>query len=166
MLVLGPLFGTGSQVAGWLGLGSVFATAWEWLRPFVALVAIAWSAAVFHLGPGRAMPWRSSLPGGVLTGVWWLLASAGFRVYLGLSSGVNQVFGVLGGALILMTWMYLLSLGLVVGGELNAVWAHRHGVASAPRRHPRSDAAASAARRTFAWLRRSAAKIGRNGGTG
>jgi len=42
-----------------------------------------------------------------------------------LASG-NQVFGALGGSLILLVWIYLLTLGLLMGGELNAVLNERH----------------------------------------
>ena len=57
---------------------------------------------------------------------WWLVASTGFRLYLGLaSSGMNTVFGLLGGALSLLFWLYLLSMGLLVGAVCNSLIARR-----------------------------------------
>lgn len=121
MVVVGPLLGAGSTVAGALGLGSAFATAWDWLRiPAVLLVLVAWATAVYTFGPDHRSSISESLPGAVLAAAWWLLASYGLRWGLSLSTGGNQVFGALGGALILLAWIYLLALGLLVGGELNA----------------------------------------------
>lgn len=43
--------------------------------------------------------------------------SFAFRLYLEVASGTNPVFGVLGGAMILLIWLYLLSTGLLVGAS-------------------------------------------------
>ena len=134
MLVLGPLLGGGRQVAEWVGLGDVFATLWDWVRwPVVAVVVVAWAATIFHVGPNRRSTWRSDLPGAALTAVLWILLTVGFRGYLGVAGGGNQVFGVLGGSLVVLLWLYLLAIGLLVGGELNAVLARRAGVPAEPR---------------------------------
>jgi len=45
-------------------------------------------------------------------------------VYLGVFGG-NPIFGILSGALVVLVWMYLLSLALLLGAELNAVLAER-----------------------------------------
>ena len=64
--------------------------------------------------------------------VWWLVVSLGFRTYLdAASSGSNAVFGLLGGALSLLFWLYLLAMGLLVGAELNGILAVRNGVSIA-----------------------------------
>ncbi len=39
----------------------------------------------------------------------------------GASTTSNPVFGVLGGALVVLVWLYLLSAALLFGAELNAV---------------------------------------------
>lgn len=126
MLVVGPLLGAGTAVAGAVGLGEQFATAWDWLRlPVVILVLVAWSTTVLHLAPNHASPWRHDLAGAAFTTAWWLAGSVGFRYALALASGGNQVFGALGGALVLLAWIYVLALGLLLGGELNAVLSAR-----------------------------------------
>src|SRR5690606_11873992 len=52
MLVLGPLLGTGRDVADAVGLGNGFAVMWNWLRwPVAATVMVAWAATVLHLAP-------------------------------------------------------------------------------------------------------------------
>jgi membrane protein len=55
-----------------------------------------------------------------MTAVLWVVASFGFHFYLVLVAGGNPVLGAFGGGVIVMTWVYLLSLALLLGGELNA----------------------------------------------
>ncbi|MPY95898.1 MAG: hypothetical protein GEV08_23430 [Acidimicrobiia bacterium] len=131
MLVFGPLLGSAQDVASSLGLGSSFATAWRYLRvPFALAVMVAWAATVFHVGPSHRDPWRWDLPGACATTALWLLGGAGFRAYLAVNAeGPNAVFGALGGTLTLLLFVYVLSLALLVGGELNSILAARAGVA-------------------------------------
>ena len=124
-LVVGPLFGVGRHIAQWLGAAEVFGTLWQWAGVPVAFVALlAWAAGVFHSVPHHHVGWRQHIGGAALTGTLWLLVSAGFRLYLQLFGG-NPVFKILGGALVVLLWLYLLSLALLLGAELNAVLAAR-----------------------------------------
>ena len=130
MVVVGPLLGGGEELAERLGAGSVFTTAWDWFRwPVVFVVVVCWAASIYHFAPRRRTPWRSDLPGAVVSTVWWLAVSLGFRVYLdAAASGMNAVFGLLGGALTLLVWLYLLAMGLLVGAEINSVLNDRRGL--------------------------------------
>ena len=130
MVVVGPLLGGGEELAERLGAGSAFTTAWVWFRwPVVFVVVVCWAASVYHFAPRRRTPWRTDLPGAVVGTIWWLVVSLGFRVYLdAASSGMNAVFGLLGGALSLLIWLYLLAMGLLVGAEINRVLNDRRGV--------------------------------------
>ena len=123
MVVVGPLLGSGEEVAGRLGAGSAFTTAWVWFRwPVVFVVVVLWAASLYHFAPRSRTPWRSDLPGALVGTVWWLVVSLGFRTYVDVASqGVNAVFGFLGGALSLLIWLYLLAMGLLVGAEINSV---------------------------------------------
>ncbi|MDQ3620781.1 MAG: YihY/virulence factor BrkB family protein [Actinomycetota bacterium] len=127
MIVVGPLFGQGREVASLFGLGRGFGFIWRWLRwPLVFALLIAWATTLFYIGPNRRKErWRRDLPGATVAAVLWLVVSAGFNVYLQVAAETNPIYGVLGGGLILLVWLYLLSLSLLVGGELNAVLAMR-----------------------------------------
>jgi membrane protein len=122
LVVVGPLFGRGVDIVTKIGLGQEYDFLWSYLRwPVAFLSLIVWATTMFHLCPDRQDSWRSGLPGGLLTAVFWLAASVGFNVYLELVIRASPLLGALGGGLILMTWFYLLCLGLLVGAELNAV---------------------------------------------
>ena len=80
-------------------------------------------STVFHIAPDHHTPWRWDLPGALLTGVLWILFSGGFRLYLEVAQSGNEIFGVLGGALIVLLWFWVLALAALLGGELNALIA-------------------------------------------
>lgn len=126
-LVVGPFLGTGHDLAELIGLGPLFFATWSVLRfPLAAVGLVVWAATLFHVAPNRRSRWRDALPGAFLTTLLWMVASLGFHLYLRLAAGTNPVIGAFGGAVVVMTWVYLLGLALLLGGELNALLA-RHG---------------------------------------
>ena len=127
VVVVGPLLGRGEDVADVVGLGPVFVWFWDAARfPTLFLLVTGWLAFVFHIAPNRTTPWRASLPGALLTATLWLLATLGFSVYVRIVAESSPLLGALGGGVILLTWVYLLSIALLLGGEVNAIlYAHR-----------------------------------------
>ncbi len=124
-LVVGPLFGVGRKIAAWLGAADVYGAVWQWAGVPVAFAALlVWAALVFHSVPHRHVGWRQHVGGAALTGILWLVGSGGLRLYLQLFGG-NPIFGILGGALVVLLWMYFLSLALLVGAQLNSVLTER-----------------------------------------
>lgn len=126
VVVVGPLLGRGEDVADVVGLGPVFVWFWDAARfPTLFLLITAWLTFVFHVAPNRTTPWRASLPGALLTCTLWLLATLGFSVYVRIVAESSPLLGALGGGVILLTWVYLLSIALLLGGEVNAI-LHAH----------------------------------------
>ena len=133
LVVVGPLFGRGVDIVTRIGLGEEYDFLWSYARwPVAFLSLVLWATTMFHICPDRQDRWRRGLPGGLLTAVFWLAASVGFNLYLEVVVRSSPVLGALGGGLILMTWFYLLCLGLLAGAELNAVLLARR-VAAATR---------------------------------
>jgi len=79
-------------------------------------VLFLWAATVLHVAPDHATAWRTDAAGAALATAWWTVASLGLHLGLALASG-NQVFGALGGSLILLVWIYLLALGLLMAAN-------------------------------------------------
>jgi membrane protein len=122
LVVVGPLFGRGVDIVSSIGLGAQYTFLWSYLRWPVAFASLVfWATSLDYLCPDRVGRWRQGLPGGLLTALLWLAASVGFNVYLQVVIRSSPLLGALGGGLILMTWFYLLCLGLLVGAELNAI---------------------------------------------
>lgn len=129
-LVIGPLLGHESFLGGGL-LGAILGWLWRWFRyPTAAAILVLWAATIFHVAPNRRASWRGEIPGAAFSALFWLVATVLFSIYLRtLSSDTNAVFGVIGTAITLQLWLYLLAIGLVLGAELNAGLALRGGPA-------------------------------------
>jgi membrane protein len=129
VFVLGPLLGRGEQIADLVGLGGAFTFVWDVLRvPALVAVLIGWTMTLYRIAPSRHIRWRDTLPGAAAATVLWLAASAGLRLYLEVAADRNPVLGAFGGGIIVMLWAYLLSLVLLLGGELNALLHDRRGL--------------------------------------
>jgi membrane protein len=66
------------------------------------------------------------LPGVALAAVGWVVLKMLFGVYVAMSS-VSDAYGVVGGVILLVTWLYFSALVLLSGAALNAVLAGRSG---------------------------------------
>lgn len=130
LIVVGPLFGSGEELADDMGVGSWLATLWTWFRwPVVFALLVAWAATLYHVAPNHRSPWRYEFAGALVASVWWSVVSLGFRTYLdAASSGANAIYGLLGGALSLLFWLYLMAVGLLIGAEINSLIAVSRGV--------------------------------------
>ena len=120
LFVVGPFFGNGVAIARHFGFGEGFLTFWTWFRlPFAFAVFVGFAAVLFHVASDRPLPWRRNAPGAVATGVLWIGVSTGLQLYLRLAGNGPEIYAALGGALILLLWLYLLALSLIFGAELN-----------------------------------------------
>ena len=73
---------------------------------------------LYVLMPDRGVGVREAAPGALFAGVGWTLLSTGFGIYAA-TAGSFRLYGVIGGALLLVTWFYLGSLVFLLGAALN-----------------------------------------------
>ncbi|HEY0043090.1 MAG TPA: YihY/virulence factor BrkB family protein [Allosphingosinicella sp.] len=95
------------------------------LRIVSALVAIAvvgiGIAILYRHGPNRPdAPWAWVTPGSAAATILWLLATVGFGLYVSNFGNYNATYGSLGGVVVFLTWLYITSYVLLMGGELNS----------------------------------------------
>jgi membrane protein len=119
LLVFGPKIAT--VLAGWLGLGGFFTTMWNLISlPVVILCGLVGVGLVYHLAPATGERWRWVTPGAVLALGLWLAMSYGLRLYLQYFGNYNATYGSIGGVILLMLWLYLTSVVLLLGAEVDA----------------------------------------------
>jgi YihY family inner membrane protein len=86
-----------------------------------ALVAtFAVCALIYYVVPKGHVPWRGVWPGALFVTVTTAIANAVFPFYLG-QSNVDELGGALGFILVALIWFYVISLGLMAGGVVNAL---------------------------------------------
>jgi len=75
---------------------------------------------LYRYGPANKEKWKFLSTGSILATALAVLTSMGFNYYINNFSSYNKVYGSLGTLIILMLWLYLNSLILLIGFELNA----------------------------------------------
>ncbi|MBT3382610.1 MAG: YihY/virulence factor BrkB family protein [Prolixibacteraceae bacterium] len=75
---------------------------------------------LYYMAPAKKTKWRFISAGGTLATVLSILTLAGFTYYINNFSQYNKLYGSIGTLLIVLLLMYVMSLILLVGFELNA----------------------------------------------
>jgi len=103
---LGGLALVGAQIARWVGL-LVF-----------VMVALA---IVYRLAPDRDDPTFTWVAlGSVVATVLWLVGSLGFSLYVSNFGSYGKTYGALAGVVVLLLWLFLTSLMVLIGAEINS----------------------------------------------
>lgn len=82
---------------------------------------VAGLGVLYRIAPNRTpakLRWVSF--GSLLAALLWLLGSAGFSLYVNLFGHYNQVYGALGGVMVLLLWLFLTSFVVLLGAQINA----------------------------------------------
>jgi membrane protein len=99
---------------------SLLLTVWRLLSWPLALGIIAIGCAfIYRYGPSRWTKGTPIMPGAVLAAISWAIVSAMFRLYVTNFGNYNKVYGAVGAVIVLLLWLYMTSLVLLLGDQLN-----------------------------------------------
>jgi membrane protein len=105
----------GQTVRGWV------AVVGKMLRYTISLGAIVMGAMIlYYFAPNRRLAWRRVWPGAVLTTILWLASTSVFAWYVRHLANYNVMYGGIAAVVLLLVWMYVLSIIAFVGCEFNA----------------------------------------------
>jgi membrane protein len=119
VVLTGPIV---SDVAEPVGVSDTAVSIWnyaKWL--LIALLFLLMIGLIYYASPNvkqRGFKWIT--PGGLVALVVWLVASAGFALYVSQFGSYNKVYGSMAGVVIILIWMWLTNLAILFGHELNA----------------------------------------------
>jgi membrane protein len=89
--------------------------------PVLLLVLMAMVAGLYYIAPNVRQPrLRWVTPGGIVAVLTWILASAGFGLYVSHFGSYGKTYGTLGSVITFLVWMWLSNLALLFGGELDS----------------------------------------------
>jgi membrane protein len=116
-----------NQVGGWLHLGPAFVLAWKVIQFPLALVGLFLLAFVMiYFLPNLKQKKSHAIVGAAVTTALWLVATLLFRLYI-QHFPPNPAYGIIGGIIVLLTWMYYTMFVMLVGGELASELHHGTG---------------------------------------
>ena len=120
MIVFGKPIGT--YVFGLIGATAVFNIIWLFLRYFIplALMFVTFSL-IYGYVPNRRLKYNTIIVGTIFTTLGWIFTSVLFSFYVNNFANYEKVYGSLGGVIALISWLYISTLIILIGGELNAI---------------------------------------------
>jgi membrane protein len=116
-----------NHIGGALHLGSVFVTIWKIIQfPLALLGLFALAFVMIYFLPNLRQKKSHAVVGAIATTILWLVATMLFRIYI-QHFPPNPAYGIIGGVIILLTWMYYTMFVMLVGGELASELHHGTG---------------------------------------
>jgi membrane protein len=93
---------------------------WDLLLLFVPmLLTIGMFTFIYLVASARSMPFKEALIGGLAAGVLWQIAKLAFNWYiLHFADWYASIYGLLGGLVALLLWIFYTSLLLLLGAEI------------------------------------------------
>lgn len=127
LVIIALIFGEilGRRLFEIFGQGEVFLVIWENTRFIIPMVAMALTfALLYKFSPcssfRKTIKLKTTMPGAVFTTVGWVFVSLLFSYYVSNFGKYSTTYGSLGGVIVLLIWLYLSSMIMVLGGEINA----------------------------------------------
>lgn len=99
---------------------------WDLLQYAVPLlVMFIVFTLLYWIAPSRRLALREVVPGALFSTFGWIATSVLFSVYVNQFSDFTKTYGSLGGVMILLIWLYISSIIILAGGEINAILLKR-----------------------------------------
>jgi membrane protein len=109
-----------------LGLGGWSSTIAAWLRwPLLVVGVLVGLSVLYRFGPSpHGARWRWLTPGSALATFLWVIGSAALSFYLSNFGNYDATYGSLGAVIGFMMWMWMSSIVVLLGAQLNDTLDH------------------------------------------
>lgn len=102
---------------------NIVLNSWYFIRyTFIIILMITVFAMIYYYVPvvkGKKL--IKVIPGAIFATVAWIGISMGFTYYVNNLSNYSALYGSIGAVIILMIWLFLTSMIILLGGEINAI---------------------------------------------
>lgn len=122
-LVFGEIIG--NMIFDYIGLTEKFIIIWQYLRVIISVgFMILTFTLLYKFSPSirnnNKIKFKHTLPGAIFTSIGWIIISGLFYFYVNNFGNFGKTYGSLGGIIILLIWLYISSIIVITGGEINA----------------------------------------------
>jgi membrane protein len=102
--------------------GGPLGAALSWLRlPLAGVLIMATWTGLYQLLPDMKPHFQPVTPGSVVGVLVWIVASWGFSLYVQHFGRFEATYGALGGVIVLLLWMWVSTMALLLGAEINRI---------------------------------------------
>lgn len=142
--------GLARQAGDLLGLGDTALTVWSIAKwPVLVLLVTVMIALLYWAAPNaKVKGFRWVTPGSFLALLIWLIASAGFALYVANFGSYNKTYGTMAGVIVFLIWLWITNLAILLGLEFDAEIARQRAIAGG---HPPEEEPYTQPRDTRAW---------------
>lgn len=124
LLVLGRQLGL--ALSAYTGDSTLYMTSWQLYRFAIPLLVMLVVFSFFYrYAPTKKISFREAIPGAVFSSLGWIITSWVFSFYVNQFDNYTRTYGSLGGIIVLLLWLYLSSMVILIGGEINATLSLR-----------------------------------------
>ena len=89
--------------------------------PILAGMVLVMLALLYYSAPNvKLAGFRWITPGSLLALLVWMIASAGFGLYVSNFGSYDRTYGALGGVISFLVWLWITNIAVLLGAELNA----------------------------------------------
>jgi len=89
----------------------------KWI--LVVLLLFVAISSLYYLAPAKRRDFRFVSPGSTLATILFIFTSLGFSAYVNHFGQYNRLYGWIGSLMVILVWLYLNSIALLIGFELN-----------------------------------------------
>lgn len=95
----------------------------RYILGFAAMIIVF--TLLYRYTPSKKLKFKEVLPGALFTTLGWIIASICFSFYVNNFGNYSKIYGSIGAVIALMSWLFIVSVIILIGGEINATLAYR-----------------------------------------
>ncbi len=104
-----------------LHLSNIFEQSWGLIRWGIIVMCIVLSLELLYFfGPNVKQRFKHTLPGAIVGTILWILISLAVNIYISNFAHYNKTYGAIGAVIALMFWLYVSSIAILIGAEMNS----------------------------------------------
>ncbi|MFF4628270.1 YihY/virulence factor BrkB family protein [Streptomyces griseorubiginosus] len=152
--------GSLAQKAGQaLGIGDTALTVWSIAKwPVLVILVTVMIAILYWATPNaKVKGFRWITPGSFLALLIWMIASAGFALYVANFASYNKTYGTMAGVIVFLLWLWITNLAILLGLEFDAEIARQRAIAGG---HPAGVEPYTQPRDTRTWNEEDRRRLG------